>query len=114
MEKLIDAGRIINTMGVKGAVKIEPWADSPDFLLQFGTFYVDGVPCRVVSSRVHTRFVLIRFAGVDTVEDAMLRSGITISRVHLGEPKEQWYESYAFYPKNGYCAYEPRYMMKQL
>ena len=49
-----------------------------------------------------------------TVEEAMRRSGITISRVHLGEPKEQWFESYAFYPKNGYCAYEPRYMMKQL
>lgn len=26
--------------------------------------------------------------------------------VHLGTPKEQWYESYAFYPKNGFHVYE--------
>lgn len=25
---------------------------------------------------------------------------------------EQWFESYAFYPKHGYIEYEPRYMMK--
>lgn len=38
----------------------------------------------------------------------------TAVRVHLGEPKEQWYESYYFYPKNGYTEYEPRYMKKEL
>ena len=49
-----------------------------------------------------------------TAESAMKRNGITVSKVHLGEPKEQWFESYAFYPKNGYAAYEPRYMAKEL
>ena len=78
MTDYLEAGRIINTHGVRGELKVEPWADSPDFLLQFGTFYVDGVPCRVISSRVHTRFVLIRFAGVDTVEDAMRFKGRTL------------------------------------
>ncbi|MCQ2429131.1 MAG: hypothetical protein MJ192_02255 [Clostridia bacterium] len=28
--------------------------------------------------------------------------------------KEQWFESYAFYPKHGYTEYKPRYMMKVL
>ena len=49
-----------------------------------------------------------------TVESAMRDNGITISRVHLGAPKEQWFESYSFYPKNGYSEYEPRYMKKEL
>ena len=53
-------------------------------------------------------------ALLQTVENTMREKGITVSRVHLGGPKEQWYESYAFYPKNGYEAYEPRYMMKKL
>lgn len=49
-----------------------------------------------------------------TAEEAMKRNGISISRVHLGEPKEQWFESYVFYPKHGYRPYAPRYMKKQL
>lgn len=51
---------------------------------------------------------------LDTAEYAMRENGITVSRVHLGAPKEQWFESYAFYPKHGYTEYEPRYMMKVL
>lgn len=49
-----------------------------------------------------------------TAENAMKEQGISVSRVHLGTPKEQWFESYAFYPKHGYREYEPRYMCKNL
>ena len=49
---------------------------------------------------------------LQTAEQEMRNHGITVSLVHLGEPKEQWFESYAFYPKNGYWQYRPRYMRK--
>ena len=49
-----------------------------------------------------------------TVEAEMKRRGITVSKVHMGSPKEQWFESYAFYPKHGYEEYEPGYMRKTL
>ena len=49
-----------------------------------------------------------------TAEDYMRIRGITAARVHLGAPAEQWFESYAFYPKHGYREYEPRYMRKEL
>ena len=47
-------------------------------------------------------------------ESEMRKQGITVSLVHLGTPKEQWFESYSFYPKNGYWEYQPRYMRKDL
>lgn len=53
-------------------------------------------------------------ALLQTAENEMRRKGITVSKVHLGGPQEQWFESYAFYPKNGYKEYEPRYMAKKL
>ena len=53
-------------------------------------------------------------ALLHTAEDAMRDRGITVSLVHLGAPAEQWFESYSFYPKHGYCEYEPRYMKKLL
>lgn len=43
--------------------------------------------------------------------------GKTAIHIHLGQPKEQWFESYSFYPKNGYCAYDettPNLMKKDL
>ena len=53
-------------------------------------------------------------ALLETAESYMRDKGVTVSKVHLGSPKEQWYESYSFYPKNGYYEYEPRYMKKEL
>lgn len=51
---------------------------------------------------------------LQTAENEMRRQGIVVSLVHLGEPKAQWFESYSFYPKNGYREFEPRYMRKDL
>lgn len=53
-------------------------------------------------------------ALLKTAEEYMRNKGISISLVHLGEPKEQWFESYSFYPKHGYCEFKPRYMKKNL
>lgn len=47
-------------------------------------------------------------------EEEMRRQGITRSLVHLGSPKEQWFESYSFYPKNGYTEYMQGYMEKKI
>ena len=53
-------------------------------------------------------------ALLHTAEDAMCKQGISVSLVHLGEPAQQWFESYSFYPKHGYQEYKPRYMRKYL
>lgn len=49
-----------------------------------------------------------------TAENAMRGRGIRVARVHLGEPRAQWFESYAFYPKHGYVDDGDRYMRKDL
>lgn len=51
---------------------------------------------------------------LQTAENEMRRRGIAVSLVHLGSPRQQWFESYAFYPKNGYREYRPGYMRKEL
>ena len=51
---------------------------------------------------------------LQTAEKHMKDNGKTAVRIHLGAPKEQWYESYAFYPKHGYVEYEDRFMKKEL
>ena len=53
-------------------------------------------------------------ALLETAQTHLKSIGKTAVRVHLGEPRETWAESYAFYPKHGYTEYAPRYMRKEL
>ena len=51
---------------------------------------------------------------LQTAENHARLNGKTVSRVHLGTPKDQWFESYHFYQKNGYTEYKEHHMKKQL
>ena len=77
--QFLEAGEIVNTHGVKGEVKIMPWADSPEFLCQFDTLYMDGKAVKVLSARPHKTMVLAQLEGVDTVEKAMRLKGKVLS-----------------------------------
>ena len=78
MKEFLDCGQIVNTHGVRGEVRIVPWADSPEFLCGFSTLYVDGAAKKVLSSRVHKGSVIAKLDGVDTVEQAMALKGRTV------------------------------------
>ena len=43
MKKYIEAGKIVGTHGIKGELRVQPWADSGEFLASFRTLYMrDG------------------------------------------------------------------------
>ena len=68
----IEAGRIVNTHGVQGEVKIEVWLDSPKFFKSFKRLYTaGGQELKVLSARTHKDFVIAKFAGVEDVNAAM-------------------------------------------
>ena len=76
---LLETGEIVSTHGIQGEVKILPWADGPEFLLDFDTFYLKGKPYEVLSSRVHKTCVLAKLKGIDTPEQATLLRGQVVS-----------------------------------
>lgn len=71
MERFLEAGRITNTHGVRGEIKIEPWTDSVEFLKRFDTLYLDGKAVKVLSSRVHKSSLIVLFEGVEDINAAM-------------------------------------------
>lgn len=81
-ERFLEAGEVVGTHGVRGEIKIYPWADGPEFLLGFGTLYLNGAPFSVESSRIHKSMALVKLAGVDGVEDAQKLRGriVTVDR----------------------------------
>lgn len=73
MEKseFIQAGKIINTHGIAGEVKIEVWLDSPEFMKRFKKLYAAGREYNVQGTKVHKGFLLAKLEGVDDVNAAM-------------------------------------------
>ena len=71
-EKFLEAGKIINTHGIHGELRLQPWADSPDFLTRFERLYIDGAPFMVISARVHKGCVIAALEGVNDLSGAIL------------------------------------------
>ncbi len=77
--EFLDCGRIVNTHGIRGEVKIQPWADSPEFLCGFDTLYVNGAPVKVLSAFAHKGNCIAALDGVSDVNAAMLLKGRVVS-----------------------------------
>ena len=73
MEKkeFIEIGKIINTHGVLGEVKIEPWSDSIKTFKGIKTYYIDGKPFVATKVRDFNQFVLIKFEEVKDMNEAL-------------------------------------------
>ena len=69
MQQLLDAGEIVSTHGVRGELKLLPWTDSPEFLLDFPRLSIDGRWYDVERSRVQKTCLLVKLRGVDSAED---------------------------------------------
>ena len=80
MEKkqYIEAGRIVNTHGVAGEVKIEVWLDSPQFLKSFKRCFIDRREVKLLSARVHKGFLIAKLENVEDVNAAMALKGRTV------------------------------------
>ena len=65
----------MNTHGVRGEVRIQPWADEAAFLTRFRRFYLDGQPVKVRSCRVHKDMCIAALEGIDDVNAAMALKG---------------------------------------
>ena len=71
----LEIGRIINTHGVRGERKVEPWADGPEQLQALKTVRLDGCGLTVRRWRVQGRFMILSLETVDTLEAAMALKG---------------------------------------
>lgn len=70
--ELLECGKIVNTHGIRGEVKIIPWADDAEFLCDLPTLYIDGKPVAVRNARVHKGNAIVLLEGVDDMNTAML------------------------------------------
>ena len=72
MKQYLETGKITGTHGLKGEVRVQPWADTPEFLAEFDELYLDkgAIKIEITSSRVHKNMLIMKIKGIDTIEEA--------------------------------------------
>lgn len=77
MTQLFRVGEIVNTQGIKGEVRVLTVTDFPEERFQPGSQLVVGqsaataaTPVTVESARPHKQFILLKFVGIDSINDA--------------------------------------------
>ena len=73
--QFVEAGEIVTTHGVKGEMKVLPWGDSPEFLIDFDRVRINGTEYHVQSCRVQKTCNLLKLDGIDSMEQAQAMRG---------------------------------------
>lgn len=69
-KEYLEAGKIVNTHGIRGEVKIMPYTDVPELLCEFDRLFLDRKEIFIERSRVAKNMVIAKLEGVDTPEQA--------------------------------------------
>ena len=93
----LEIGQIVNTFGIKGMVKVKPFTDDIRRFDELKTVYVEKnskqTEYEIEEVKYHKDMVLIKFKGIDKVEQAeMLRNSyLTVSRDSVEKLEEGRY-----------------------
>ena len=84
----LEAGEIVTTHGVRGEVKVLPWSDGPEFLLDFKRVRIEGAEYKIESCRIQKNCNLIKLQGVETMEQAQALHGKILEIYRADTPKD--------------------------
>ena len=78
----IECGKIINTHGVRGAVKLESWCNSPEELASLKKVYLleggEYTAKKVKKASVFKQFVIMELDGLCDIDEALLLKNKTV------------------------------------
>ena len=76
LKQYLEVGKIVGTHGVRGEMRVECWANSPEFLRGFKKLYLDGGKTAIsVSCRPHKNIALMSVKGIGSIEEADVLRG---------------------------------------
>ena len=73
MKKYLEIGKINNTHGVRGEMKLQLWCDGIDYLKQLKRLYLDSDgknQVKLISAREQKNLAIIKLEGIDSIEKA--------------------------------------------
>ncbi len=76
--QFVEAGEIVNVHGLAGEIKVLPWLDSPEDLVDFDRCRIARHDYEIENCRVQKTCCLVKLHGIDTVEEAQKLRGKTV------------------------------------
>ena len=73
-KQYLEVGKITNTHGLMGEVRVQPWADSPEFLCKFKKLYLDDQgswSIKVEHARVHKNMAIMKLENITDIPSAV-------------------------------------------
>lgn len=92
--KILEIGKVVNTHGIRGELKIQPWCDDPAIYSELEYIYIDGKKYDIERARFHKNCEIIAVKGISNINEAELLKNkiITVEREMLGElPDGRYY-----------------------
>lgn len=76
-KQYLECGKIVTTHGIIGEIKVQPWCNAPEELVEIQTLYFDEgkTALEVQRGRVHKNMALLKIKGVDSIEQAQTLRG---------------------------------------
>ena len=69
MASLIEFGKIVNTHGLNGEVKVYSYTDNIENILKLKKIYIDGIKYDVQKIKPFKNMFLLKLKGIDCIED---------------------------------------------
>lgn len=73
MKQYLELGKLVNTHGIKGELKLQLWCDDVDYLRQFKTVYLEKngtLPLNIVNVRPQKNTAIVKFAEISSIDEA--------------------------------------------
>lgn len=92
-DNLIEIGRIVNTHGIRGEVKVQPWCDDPYIFDELEYLIIDGREYEVIKNRLHKNCQIIQLDGITSMNDAELMRNkiVKVERDALELPEGRYF-----------------------
>lgn len=97
ISRFLEAGQIVATQGLDGWLRIQPWCDSPEFLLALEGLYFDSKGAlfrRFDGARAQKSLLIARFEGISDIGAAskLIRSVLYFDRERVSLPEGSYFE----------------------
>lgn len=81
-KKYIECGKIINTHGCKGGLKIEPWCNSAEDFTALKKLYIKAkneyIEYSVIKASIFKQFVILELKGINDMDKALSLKNVTL------------------------------------
>lgn len=85
----LEVGKILNTHGVRGELKVQPWLDTPQQFQALSQLMVNGTCYTIQSVRPQGANVLVLLEGITSIDDALPLKGRVASARREDIPLEE-------------------------